>query len=193
MHTAPSIAILILAAGRSSRLGTPKQLLGYKGQSLLRRTARAAASVADAETTALLGFEADLMMKEVRDLPVRILLNPAWEEGIASSIRAGILSLPPSVDAAMLLGSDQPHLTTELLEKIIEARTVSGKPIVACEYGGTVGVPALFSRSYFDRLLELRGDSGARGILHQDPDAVFRLPFPEGNIDIDTILDYQNL
>lgn len=193
MHTPPSIAILILAAGRSSRLGTPKQLLGYKGQSLLRRTARIAVSVAGAETSALLGFEADLMKKEVGDLPVRILLNPAWEEGIASSIRAGILSLPPSVDAAMLLVSDQPHLTTELLEKIIEARTVSGKPIVACEYGGTVGVPVLFSRSYFDWLLELRGDSGARGILQQDPDAVFRLPFPEGNIDIDTIMDYQNL
>lgn len=193
MHTTPSIAILILAAGRSSRLGTPKQLLGYQGQSLLRRTARAAASVADSETTVLLGFEADLMKKEIEDLPVRMLLNPAWEEGIASSMRAGILSLPPSVDAALLLVSDQPHVTTELLEKIIASRTSTGKPIVACEYGGTVGVPALFSRIFFDRLLQLRGDSGARGILQQNPDAVFRLPFPEGNIDIDTIIDYQNL
>ena len=101
--------------------------------------------------------------------------------------------LPPSVDAALLLVSDQPHVTTELLEKIIASRTSTGKPIVACEYGGTVGVPALFSRAFFDRLLQLRGDSGARGILQQNSDAVFRLPFPEGNIDIDTITDYQNL
>lgn len=193
MQTSPSIAIVILAAGPSSRLGTPKQLLGFQGESLLRRTVRAALSVSGAEVMLLLGFKADDMTKEVTDLPVRIVLNPAWEEGIASSIRAGIQSLSPSIEAAMFLVCDQPYITGELLQNIARAYAASGKPMVACEYEGIVGVPALFARGLFDRLLRLHGNSGARAVLQQDPDDVFRIPFPQGTVDIDTIQDYQNL
>jgi molybdenum cofactor cytidylyltransferase len=192
MQTSSSIAILILAAGRSSRLGTPKQLLPYNGESLLRRTTRAAISVAGAETTILLGYEADRMKREIEDFPVRIVLNPLWEEGIASSIRTGIQSLPSSMTAALFLVCDQPHVTGELLQKIANASAVSGRQMVACKYGGTLGVPALFSRSLFDRLLLLRGHSGAQGILQENPDAVFPIPFPEGKIDIDTMKDLQD-
>jgi len=186
----PSVAAILLAAGGSTRLGQPKQLLPYCDRSLLRYVAETAQASAVGEVFAVLGFEAERMNSELRGLNVRSIVNPQWEEGVGSSIHAGVSSLSTSIDATLLLLCDQPLITTELLNTVISTHEMSGKAIVACEYGGTIGVPALFARSFFSDLLRLQGDRGAKQLILQHADELATVPFPGGIVDIDTAADY---
>jgi molybdenum cofactor cytidylyltransferase len=185
-----STAIIILAAGNSSRMGLPKQLLQFRRKSLLRHAAENALAAHPAELIAILGFDADRMKLELDDLLLREVTNPGWEEGIASSIRMGITSLPSTIDGALLMLCDQPFVTSDLLTRLIAACTAE-KPISATDYGQTLGVPACFGRSAFSWLLDLRGDKGAKGIIEQNRTHVAAIAFPEAGIDIDTIPDYK--
>ena len=184
-----SIAATLLAAGSSTRLGAPKQLLNYRGRSLLRHAAETALTSSVTEVHVVVGFEAERMKAELGSLDIHLVDNPNWNEGIASSIRAGISSLPHSVDAALILLCDQPLITAQVLNELINAYVATGKPIVACEYGGTVGVPVLFARSFFPELLRLQGDRGAKQLITQNLDQVTAIPFPGGSVDIDTLAD----
>jgi molybdenum cofactor cytidylyltransferase len=188
--TNSATAVIILAAGRSSRLGLPKQLLQFKGKSLLRHVAETALDAHAAEVIVILGFEADRMKHELDDLPVRIFTNADWEEGIASSIRAGITSLPATIDGALLMLCDQPFVTSDLLKSLISA-CGTARPIAASGYDESIGVPACFDRSLFHELTSLSGDSGARGIIGRHRDMVTTISFPQASIDIDTISDYK--
>jgi molybdenum cofactor cytidylyltransferase len=188
--TNSTTAIIILAAGRSSRLGLPKQLLQFKEKSLLRHVAETALAAQPAEVVGILGFEADRMKHELDDLPVRVLTNAGWEEGIASSIREGITSLPTTLDGALLMLCDQPFVTSDLLRGLISTCT-STIPIAATGYDESAGVPACFNRSLFHELLELRGDVGAKRVIGRHRDKVTTIVFPEASIDIDTISDYR--
>jgi len=185
-----STAIIILAAGGSSRMGLPKQLLQHRGKSLLRHSAETALATLPSEVVAVLGFEADRMKHEVDDLPVRIITNQGWQEGIASSIRAGIAEVPVTVEASLMLLCDQPFVTSDLLFLLITACT-DEKPIAATGYEQTFGVPACFKRSLFAELLDLRGDAGAKRVIHQDQRRVITIPFTEARVDIDTLEDYR--
>jgi len=185
-----SIAIIILAAGGSRRLGRPKQLLPYKGRTLLRHAAEVAVTSEAIVKMLVLGSEAERMKKEIHDLPLKLIINNHWNEGISTSIRAAVQALPGSVEAALFMLCDQPMVSSGLISRMIDARASPGKPIVACEYAGTVGVPALFSRAYFDELSALEGDTGAKRVITTHIQDVFRVPFPEGSIDIDTPEDY---
>jgi len=187
----PSLAAILLAAGGSSRIGAPKQLLPYRDRSLLRHAAEVAVKSDAGETLVVLGFEFERMKAELRGLEVRVVENPGWQEGIASSIRVAISSLPPSFEAAIILLCDQPLLTSEILNGLIKARNETGKPIVASQYEGTVGVPALFDRSFFTELTQLKGDHGAKRLIAKHSDQVALIPFPGGSVDIDTLADYQ--
>jgi molybdenum cofactor cytidylyltransferase len=184
-----SIAAILLAAGSSTRLGAPKQLLNYRGRSLLRHAAETALASSVPALHVVVGFEAERMKAELGGLDLHFADNPNWNEGIASSIRAGISSLPHSVDAALILLCDQPLITAQVLNEMINAYAGRGKPIVACEYGGTVGVPVLFARSFFPELLRLQGDRGAKQLITQNLDQVTAIPFPGGSVDIDTPAD----
>lgn len=186
------VAILILAAGRSSRLGLPKQLLEYKEKSLLRRAAQTALSIRPLEVVGILGFESDRMKHELDDLPVRLLINAEWKEGIASSIRMGVASLPESVGGVLLMLCDQPFVSSELLSSLI-ASCSTEKPISATGYGQSAGVPACFSRSIFNELLDLHGDAGAKSIIARIPGRGATIPYPAAGIDIDTLADYKQL
>jgi molybdenum cofactor cytidylyltransferase len=183
-------AIVILAAGSSSRLGLPKQLLQYHGTSLLRHAAQTALAAHPGEVVAVVGFEPDKMKHELDDLPVRIVLNSAWHEGIASSISKGITSLPPTIQAGLMLLCDQPFVTTELLIRLITACS-DARPIAATGYEQTAGVPACFHRSLFPELIQLTGDHGAKKVIDSNPSRVTTIPFNAANIDIDTLEDYQ--
>ncbi len=187
----PSLAAIILAAGGSSRTGTPKQLLPYRERSLLRYAAEIAVESNAGETFVVLGFEFERMKAELRGLEVKVVQNPDWQEGIASSIRVAISSLPSSFEVAMLLLCDQPLITTEILDELIRTREKSGQPIVACRYEDTLGVPALFHRSAFPELASLKGDRGAKHLIESFGDRVALLPFPGGSVDIDTLADYE--
>jgi molybdenum cofactor cytidylyltransferase len=186
------LAIIILAAGSSSRLGYPKQLLELNKESLIRRALLTAVKVSN-KVWVVLGANAVLLQEEIIDLPVQIVQNNQWEEGMASSIRSGLSSVlkdHPSIDAVIIMVTDQPFVSSSLMNELLEKYQESKKPIVACTYEDSVGVPALFDRLFFPDLLELRGQSGAKKVIEQNMGSVLVIPFPMGHIDIDTEEDY---
>ena len=195
MHTHPEkkVAILLLAAGPSRRLGTPKQMLPYKDRSLLRHITEIAVASKACQTCVVLGAGARRLEKEIAHLPVESVYNPEWDEGLGSSIRSGVAAVPDVADAVLILLCDQPLVSAELLDELIGAYRSSGKAIVACEYGGNLGAPALFDRSLLPELAGLGGDRGAKQIIAAHAEEVYRIAFPEGAVDVDTMNDYQSL
>lgn len=193
----PTVGLVILAAGSSTRLGSPKQLLSYEGKSLLRRAAETAVASPCRPIVVVLGDWAPLCRERVEGLPVTTVDNHNWKDGIGSSLRLGLETLlqesGETPDAALILLCDQPLLTVSTLEALLDEFDTTSCRIVASEYAGTVGVPALFHRSLFPELLALSGDQGAKKILARYPDEIRTIPFPEGALDIDTAADYQQL
>jgi molybdenum cofactor cytidylyltransferase len=187
------IAGVVLAAGGSTRLGRPKQLLRHGGRSLLRHAAACAVGASLQPALVVLGAQRERLRGELSDLPVHVVDHDGWTEGVASTIRAGLAALEataPSASAVLLLACDQPLITAELLETICDhADGVAGR-MVACAYGGSLGVPALFTRERFPELLALRGDHGAKQILMRHAQAVVQVPWPAGALDIDAPEDY---
>ena len=177
-----SIPAVILAAGASRRLGRPKQLVELGGESLLRRTVRAALAGC-AQVLVVVGSRAEEMAANLAGLPVTRAANDAWEEGMASSIRAGIRALPAGAEAALFLVCDQIAVDGALVLRLLEARRARPDAVVACGYSGTRGIPSVFPAWCFPELLDLRGDRGARGLLSGA--AVEVVPFPEGDTDVD--------
>lgn len=143
----------------------------------------------------VIGAEAERMRGELAGLAVRVAVNPRWEEGLSSSVRAGLEALEaPSpgaavVDAVLFTTCDQPHVTAATLRAMIAAYAAARPPIVACAYAGAVGVPALFDRSLFAELLALSGDAGAKRVIERHSAAVARVPCPDAAFDIDTAAD----
>lgn len=176
-----SLPAIILAAGASRRLGRPKQLVRLGGESLLRRTVRAA--LACDPVLVVLGSQAETMAADLAGLPVIQILNRDWEEGMASSIRAGIRALPAGAEAALFLVCDQIAVDAALVDRLLQARQADPEAVVTCGYGGTRGTPSLFPARCFPQLLELQGDRGARALLHIGPVVV--VSFPEGVRDVD--------
>jgi len=191
-----SCGIILLAAGPSSRLGQAKQLLPYKGKTLLQHGIQAAL-LADAEPVVLVtGANAADIEKEVGDERVNVVENTEWEEGMASSIRYGLtalLEMAPDTERAIFMVCDQPFVTAELLNQLVFASIDTEKEIVACAYSGTLGTPALFGSSFFPLLQQLEGNEGAKKIIKQYPENVGTITFPKGEIDIDTPDDYERL
>jgi molybdenum cofactor cytidylyltransferase len=188
-------AIILLAAGKSSRLGTPKQLLLYEGYSLVKRAATIALEITN-KLMVVTGAENEKVEQELSSLPVQIIHNTAFEEGIASSIQIGIISIVKffkEVNGVILIVCDQPYLSASTLQKLVETASQTKKGIVACSYGDTLGIPAYFQDKYFDRLLKLKGDHGAKKIIMENMEDVAIVDFPVGNVDIDTVRDYMNL
>jgi molybdenum cofactor cytidylyltransferase len=184
-----NVAAVILAAGSSSRLGTPKQLLQFEGTSLLRRAALAASGSRAAEVIVLLGSDASAMMKELKGLRVRTVKNSLWREGIGSSIRRAVSALGSGCDGVLILLCDQPRLTSAHLDSLLDAFALRPDRPAASKYGGVAGVPALFPRAMFGELLSLTGDSGAKRVLAACGDNLSLLPWPDGAYDVDTATD----
>lgn len=194
MKQYPSYGLVILAAGASSRLGTPKQLLQYKGDSLLNNAIKAAQRVTPSAMVVVLGAEAESLKK---DLDVPTVLNPEFRDGMASSIRCGVQYMidhpAEKIENIMLMVCDQPHVDAVHISALIEKQQATGAKIVASFYADRKGVPAIFNKAVFRELLALTGDMGARRIIEKyDADTVV-VPFPAGVIDIDTDEAYRAL
>ncbi len=195
-HFNGSFGIILLAAGSSSRLGKPKQLIPYQGKSLLQHSLQVAVDTGMQPLVAVLGANAELVKKEVKNQEIRVIINNNWQEGMASSIRNGLqqlLVVAPETSAAIIMVCDQPFVTTTLLIDLVAKYQQTGKPIIASSYDHILGTPALFDKTIFASLLELKGDTGAKKIIKENPDWVETVNFPLGKIDIDTEADYEGL
>lgn len=182
------ITILILAAGSSSRLGRSKQLVAHEGQSLLARTA-AIACACTPLVTVVLGSNFELHQKEIAHLPARIVNHTDWQKGMGSSLKAGIrqiLAAWPATAAIIVLVCDQPRLTGSHIQKLIQSSLVSEKHIISSCYRNTLGVPALFKKKMFKKLLRVDDAEGAKKIIQQNVEDVAAVNFEGGEIDIDT-------
>jgi molybdenum cofactor cytidylyltransferase len=195
----PTVGVVVLAAGASARMGEPKQLLKYEGETLLGRSVRAALGTGCRPVVVVLGSQTGAMLEEVIATEASVVVNEEWAEGMASSIRRGVRELEASadVDAALLTLCDQPLVTSEVLARLVEAYRRLRTPLVASEYesGGARarGVPALFGRGLFAELLELRGAEGARRVIARHAEAASTVAVPEAAFDVDTPDDYRAL
>jgi molybdenum cofactor cytidylyltransferase len=194
--SAAGVGAVILAAGSSSRMGRPKQTLQYRGASLLRLAACAALGAGCRPVVVVTGANAELSKSELDGLDVREVLNPLWETGMASSVRAGLECLvgaDADVAAAVFMLCDQPHVTSEIISGLVSAHRATGSPVVASEYGGGFGVPALFGRALFVELARLEGAAGAKQVIKSHASEAHLLPFPRGEVDVDTPDDFSRL
>ena len=184
-----TIATLMLAAGGSTRLGQAKQLIRADGITLVRRMTDIAISLQTGPVLVVLGAKQEQIQAELRELSVEFIVNPTWQEGLASSIRAGLNALPNSqIDSFLILLTDQPFVTADLLRQLISTQQQNQKGIVACRYGeaGHLGVPALFAMRYKPDFMELSGDVGARKLIQQHRNDCAEVLFPLGAVDLDT-------
>jgi molybdenum cofactor cytidylyltransferase len=190
-----STGIIVLAGGSSDRLGQPKQLLQYEGKTLIERIVETVKQLVE-KPVVVLGAYDDLIRARIEQAGVHIVFNREWASGIASSIRTGLqaaLDLSPSPDAVVFIVCDQPYISPELVIEMISLHAESGKPIVACSYGNTLGTPVLFDKQYFGELLLLKDKEGAKKIIQGHPESVASISFPMGETDIDTLQDYKAL
>jgi molybdenum cofactor cytidylyltransferase len=188
--------IIILAAGSSERLGQPKQLLPFRGRSLIMHSVMEAIKALDAPPVVVVGGYEEQVRKELADTRTDVIFNPDWPTGMASSIRTGLVHAmkDPGLEAAMIVLCDQPFVTSPLMTEMFSLQLQSGKPIIACIYAdGTMGTPVLYHRTIFNELLHLTGHEGARKIVRSRPERVVTVDFPLGAIDVDTMEDYKNL
>jgi len=190
------IGIIILAAGNSSRLGRPKQLLEYKESTLLKNTVSEALKVENSFVIVVTGSNHDLIEKELNLPEITFSFNSDWENGMSSSIVNGIkelLFLNPKCEQCVLAVCDQPFVSSLIFENLIKEHHTAQKGIVASAYSETLGTPVLFHKKYFQDLLELKGQEGAKKLIKKYAEDVVSVLFEKGNIDIDTEEDYFKL
>jgi len=187
------ISGLVLGAGASSRYGQPKQLLSFRGTTLLGWVVNQAERAKGLdEVIVVLGRAADEIRMKVAFGNAKVVENPVFGDGCASSYRVGIGALDPRSDAIMVLLGDQPGVDPETINRMADEWRKGGGQIAIASYQGRMGHPMLFARPLFDRLAGLRGDKAAWKLVDANPDLVrlipFDLPYPE---DINTLEDFQ--
>ena len=189
------IGIVLLAAGESSRLGRPKQLLVYQGKTLLERAMESVLGSKAAHLVLVLGANASLIQKQMNIGHIPFLVNANWEKGMSGSMRIGLSFLMDQyqIDAAIIMLVDQPFADSTLLDKLIDQFQKGNKGIIASSYRNTLGVPALFNKKYFPELLALREKQGAKKIIFENLEDVISIEFQLGEVDVDTEVDYQKL
>ena len=180
--------VILLAAGSSSRLGRPKQLINYQGKTLLQHSIEAAQHSAADVLIVVLGCNADLIQTHIESKEVSVLVHAHWKDGMSSSMQCGLRHLIETrqVDQVVLMLCDQPFVHQGLLDQLMLDKKTSGKGIIACSYAGTVGVPALFDQKYFSELLALKGTEGAKKVILNHQEDTFLVDFPLGAVDLDT-------
>lgn len=184
--------VIIIAAGQSKRLGQPKQLLTFQGKSLINRLIGIVKDAGDFPITLVLGANAQQIQAQLTEKNIEVVFNLDWQEGMASSIRAGLENCKP-LDGVMILVCDQPFINTQSIQQLLGLQQKTLLPIAACYYNNILGTPALFHKTMFSELLALQGDIGAKKIINSKVEQVAKLYFEQGIIDIDTQEDYEAL
>lgn len=181
-----SLHVIVLAAGSSSRLGQPKQLVKLGGRPVLHTVVSNAVAVAGQAVTVVLGAHAQELTRLLAHSPASVVVNRHWEEGMGSSLRYGLAAVPSTCTAVLVMLGDQVAVTADDLKRLINAWKGHDTVIAASVYQGHVGVPAIFPQWIFTELSELRGDRGARLILQRHAHRLARVQMPNAGIDLDT-------
>ena len=190
------IGLIILAAGSATRMGRPKQLLSYQGRSLILHAVEVALESLCQPIIVVLGAYAEQIKPELMLRAVQVVENSQWQEGMSSSIRAGIsmlLKTNSKLDAVIISLADRPLVSPQIFNQLIQSYQETQKVIIASKYNETTGVPALFSNALFPELMQLEGDKGAKALIQKYIDTGLILLIPEAAIDIDTPDDYKQL
>jgi len=189
------IGIIILAAGASRRMGTPKQLLKIDNQTLIERAINLTQALKSQQTVVVLGANAERISPHIpQQKNASIAINKNWMQGMGTTLKTGLdffLAQEQKFAAVIVMVCDQPYLTAEILQALIDAHQQTKAAIVATKYNGIKGVPALFSSCLFPKLMELNKDEGARKIIKNYGGEIETINFPEGIIDLDTPRAYQ--
>lgn len=188
-----AVGALLLAAGGSSRLGRPKQLVEFRGEALVRRQARLLAGLGPACVIVVTGAAADAVRAVVEDLPITLVHNPRWERGVGESIAAGIAAMPERVRAALLLMADQYRVDAGDLSRLVGAWNTDPGAVAIAGWEDRTGPPTVFPRSQFERLSRLTGDRGARPVLKKFSGRRIVVPMPNAAFDVDLPGDLEQL
>jgi molybdenum cofactor cytidylyltransferase len=188
-----NIYAIILAAGASSRLGKPKQLLQWQNQFLLGHAIQNVRALLNERIIVVLGAHAESIQSAVDLDGITAIVNPIWQAGVASSIKVGVHALPASTKAVLFLLCDQPLINPTHIQTLLNSWQNESSYIVASQYNHSVGVPAVFPAEFFGQLLELTGDQGAKRLLMKFDDRLLKIPLPEAGFDIDTSNDFDHL
>ncbi len=181
--------VVLLAAGASTRMESPKQLIEVGGVPLIVRAVEAALASAAWPVVVVLGAHAAKIRPLLARQPVLITENPAWAEGMASSLRAGVDTLRTfsrALDGALVAVADQPAFSAGAVARLVAAQRETGRSIVAARYAGRLGVPSLFERKHFAALAALTGEEGARHFLAAHAAETAAVDLPELALDLDT-------
>jgi len=190
----PNIAIVVLAAGASKRMGEPKQLLKWGDSTLINYSIDSVSKVNLNEIIVVLGAHFELIKNDIKNSKVTILYNQNWEMGLGTSIAFAVQYLKLKVDGVMFVLCDQPFITADFLKEMISKFQPHKNQILATSYGnGQYGVPVLFDKYYFEELSHLNDDYGAKQLLNKYQFQVETLVSPNENMDLDTKQDYTNL
>ncbi|MBR9997784.1 MAG: nucleotidyltransferase family protein [Cyclobacteriaceae bacterium] len=192
------IAIIILGAGASTRLNQPKQLLEYKGKTLIENAVNTALDSNFGPVYVVLGSNGREIVQKLKSYreKIKVIQNSKWEEGVSSSIRAALKEIEkdePEIYGIIITLVDQPLINVSHLIKMIKSHFTFGKKIIASGYGGSFGVPAFFHRNVFPYVEKLEGDQGAKSLISKLKLDVHIIPNADAEIDIDSEEDYKNL
>ena len=188
----PPVGIIVLAAGSSRRMNEPKQLLSFQGKTLLRRAVETAVASICEPVVVVLGANFEKVRAEIEDLPVEIVFNEDWQDGLSSSLKSGIANLlkfAPDSAAVVVALADQPFIEAKHINLFADKFDQSKKLVIAARYTGTVGVPALFAREILADFDHLSGDKGAKPIIEKHRSSLLTIDLPEAAFDIDTPFD----
>lgn len=189
-----NVAIIILAAGKSSRMGHPKQLIHYKGKSLIKNTLQTALSTKCNPVVVVTGANKEQVVPELINAPITIVDNSNWEKGMGSTIKiglAGVYMVDKEVDAVIIMTVDMPLVNDKLLNMLIDEAADDSVDIVASKYGNSAGVPALFKRSVFMDILDMTDEDGAKKLILKNRAKTVFVDFPDGVVDLDTPEDVE--
>lgn len=190
-----NVAAIVLAAGASTRMGRPKQLLQLEGMSLVRRAVEAAVSSKARQTIVVTGAGSQEVDAELAGLTVLLVHNPEYADGMSTSLRAGLRAVRPEVDAVVVTLADQPFVTSEIVDALIDLYERTGAKIVRPRYGDQPGNPVLWDNSMFEELMAQEGDQGGRALLQQHASEIAWLELPDlgQQTDVDTPEAYARL
>ena len=186
------ISAIVLAAGRSSRMGLQKLLLPFAGKTVITHIVDQLLAGDLDKMYVVVGHEPDRITEQLSDRPVSIVINPNYDSGMLSSIRCGFKALPSDCDAALIALGDQPGITSKLVDNMVRSFNKTDKGILVPLHNGTRGHPIIVAKHYQTEILTRYDDIGLRGLLHVHPDDIFELSVSTSSVlfDMDYPEDY---